>query len=65
MEGVSHVKIHIYLELRSFDEFMLNYRDWLLGNRDVFVDLSVITTETDERLGAMTKGEAIGERESV
>ena len=49
MEGVDRVKIHIYVVLRSIDEFMLDDRNRLLWNRNVLVGLPIITEETDER----------------
>ena len=51
METVGHVEIHKNFETGGLDQLMLNDKDRLLRDLDIFVDLTIITTETNERLG--------------
>ena len=50
METVGHVEIHKNLETGGLDQLMLNDGNWLLGDLDIFVDLTIVTTKTNERL---------------
>ena len=48
--AVSHVEIYKYIEKSSIDQFILDERDRMLKNLDVFVDLSIITNSQRNEL---------------
>ena len=48
MEGVGHVEVYKDLEPGSFGQLVLNDRDRILRDRDVLIDLPVITTKAYE-----------------
>ena len=53
MKRVSPVKVEKHLELTNFCQLMLHMRDWIMTSRDVVIDLGIVATEADERLGRL------------